>query len=670
MNILVLDSWLREYLETTASAQEIAKYLSLCGQSVEKTIKKENDWIYDIEITTNRPDCLSVYGIARELSAILPQNGITAKLKSLSSNFECPNDGLKLEVKIEQSSLCPRFTALVFDNIKIKPSPKIVQNRLESCGIRALNNVVDISNYLMLELGQPMHTFDYDKILGQRMILRESRENEEIVTLDGQKRKLSTGTIIIEDGERRIIDLCGIMGGENSAVDENTKRVLLFVQTYDPAKIRLSCQRLSFRTEAASRFEKGVDAEGVVVAMAKATQMFRDNCGVKIAGPLIDIYPNPQKEKDIKFNPNLITKIMGIDVSEKQSIKILESLGFEIETNFTEWLVKIPYWRVQDTSIPEDLVEEIARVYGYHNLPSNLPEGKLPVPEKSELLSWEKKIKEILRTLGLTEIYNYSLISEKMLLDFDRKKGGHLKIANPLTDEWVYLRKSLFEGLLQVISKNQARYPKIKIFEIANIYKSRGNNELPEERLKLAAMFKGVNFYEARGIIETLFDEIGLSDYRFDVNGAANIKICFGEEQIGLMGVLPLEISVRFDVSGEVILFETDIGLLIKYVNWARKYQPTSIFPAILEDLTFVFNTEEKLGEIIRTIKNVDEKKWMSDVSWKGDYQNEAEIARTFAIVYQAFDRALTVNDIAPVRKLIVEAVEKEFGAKLKGKLS
>jgi len=229
MNIFILDSWLREHLQTKATPKQIGEYLSLCSQSVEKVTKIEDDWLYEIEITTNRPDCLSVYGLARELAVILPRFGLPAKLKSLeiSQPVKTPDKkNLPLEVKIKDASLCPRFTAVIFDKVVIKPSPKIIQERLEKSGIRALNNVVDISNYLMLELGQPMHTFDYDKIKGAKMILRESAGGEKITTLDDQIRPLPDGTIIIEDGEGRIIDLCGIMGGKNSEVDEKTKKVL------------------------------------------------------------------------------------------------------------------------------------------------------------------------------------------------------------------------------------------------------------------------------------------------------------------------------------------------------------------------------------------------------------------------------------------------------------
>ncbi len=372
MNILVPDSWLKEHLKTKATHKEISQYLSASSQSVERTTQIGTDYVYEIEVTTNRPDCLAVYGIARELAVILPRFGIAAKLQSLSPDTYRASkitNSLPLEVKITNPSLCPRFTALIFDNIKIGPSPKIVQERLEKSGIRALNNIVDISNYLMLELGQPMHTFDYDKILGAKMILRETGKGEQLQTLDGQVRKLPAGTIIIEDGKGRIIDLCGIMGGENSAVGKNTKRVLLFIQTYDPAKIRRTCQQMAFRTEAASRFEKNVDPEGVILAIKKATGMFGKNCNARVASKLIDFYPNPDKQKTVKLDLTLVEKIIGVPIPQKEIIKILESLGFlPITSDLPHVTFSVPHWRSTDVSIPEDLIEEVARLYGYANI--------------------------------------------------------------------------------------------------------------------------------------------------------------------------------------------------------------------------------------------------------------------------------------------------------------
>ncbi len=305
MNIKIPVSWLREYLKTDVAAKTIATYLTASGPSVERTEKHDEDLIFDIEITTNRPDAFSVFGIAREACAILESNSQKAKLvdpAGLNLNLEPDSTKtLNLGVIIKDKSLCPRFSAIVVDNIKIKPSPAIIKNRLEACGIRAINNIVDISIYIMLELGQPMHTFDFDKIKDAKMVLRESREGEKIRTIDGQIRKLPKGAIVIEDSEK-LIDLCGIMGGENSQINSRTKRVLLFVQSYDSLRIRKTVQALAFRTEAATRFEKGVDLEGIIPALSRAVYLAKQTAGAKVASELIDIYPKKAEAKTINLN--------------------------------------------------------------------------------------------------------------------------------------------------------------------------------------------------------------------------------------------------------------------------------------------------------------------------------------------------------------------------------
>ncbi|MBI4999264.1 phenylalanine--tRNA ligase subunit beta, partial [Candidatus Gottesmanbacteria bacterium] len=620
MNILVSDSWLKEHLKTKATPKKIAEYLSLCSQSVEKITKVGNDWVYEIEVTTNRPDCFSVYGIARELAAILPRFGIKAKLEQVTSYKlqVTSKNGLPLEVKITDPSLCPRFTAIIFDNIKVGPSPKIIQDRLEKAGIRSLNNIVDISNYLMLELGQPMHTFDYDKIKGAKMILRESIAGEKITTLDGQTRILPAGAIVIKDGQGRIIDLCGIMGAENSAVDEKTKRVLLFVQTYDPARIRRTCQQLGFRTEAASRFEKGVDPEGVIIAMEKAIAMFEKNCSARVAGKLIDIYPSPPKPKIIKLDFNLINRIIGLEIPQKEVIDILKSLGFGLlQVTGYRLQVTVPHWRYNDISIPEDLIEEIARIYGYHRLPSNLPPASIPGIERPKFRElrffWEEKIKIALKYWGFTEIATYSMVSSDLLTKVGFDPQDYLKIANPLTQDLVYMRPSLSPSILQIISQNQASSSDIRIFEIANIYIPQGEKNLPEEIPVLTAGLTSDRFYEAKGILEALFEDLGIKNYQFKKGLSVNKIFCpgkmaevlIGGKPVGILGEIDTAIAHYFDIAGRVVLFDLEVNSLISRATQVKKYTPIPSFPPIIEDLAFVIFQKVETAKIIEAIKSV-----------------------------------------------------------------
>jgi len=683
MNILIPYSWLKEYLKTKASPREIAKYLSLCSQSVEKIIPTpDGDYIYEIEITTNRADCLSVYGIARELGAILPRFGIGAEFKKLT-NYELrlparqpgianyPKN-LPLRVEITNPSLCPRFTALIFDNIKIGPSPKIVQERLRKVGIRALNNVVDISNYLMVELGQPMHTFDYDKIKGAKMILREAKAGEKIVNLDGQTRNLPPGAIVIEDGEGRIIDLCGIMGGENSAVDENTKRVLLFVQTYDPATIRRTCQLLAFRTEAAQRFEKGVDPEGVILAMNKAVEMFKQNCQAKIASDLIDIYPHPPKPKKVKLDLELVKKIIGIEIPQKDIINILQSLGFQI-LNFKFKILNclVPHWRYDDINIPEDLVEEIARIYGYHQLPSILPQGEIPLRPRNPLLEKEEQIKDILKFWGFSETPNYSMTSEKNLKNVEISPEDCVKIANPLTEDLVYLRPSLIPSLLEVIKKNST-YPQIKVFELANVYFPKKQNELPEEISTLTVAINNDNFFYLKGILEGILEEIGIENFEFKpypfkktfygkiFHPLKTAEIIVKNTPIGILGEINPLILSRFGINQKVTIFEINLCQIVKFATDFKKYTPIPKYPPIIEDLAFIFPPKVEVGNVIQLIKKI------SPIIWNVVLIDFYKNTRTFRITYQSYEKNLSDEEVGKIREKIIKTLAKNWGIKLK----
>jgi phenylalanyl-tRNA synthetase beta chain len=676
MNIIVPYSWLKEFLETNATPQKIGECLSLSSQSVEKMIPFKNDWLYDIEITTNRPDCLSVYGIARELAAILPRFGFRAKLKDFkTSEKKALNSGkpLPLEVKISQSSLCPRFTALIFDQVVVKPSPKIVQERLEKCGIRAINNVVDVSNYLMLELGQPMHTFDYDKIKGAKMILRESAGGEKVTTLDGQTRALPDGTIIIEDGEGRIIDLCGIMGGANSEVDQQTKRVLLFVQTYDPVKIRQTCQKLSFRTDAASRFEKGVDPEGVLLAMGKAIRMLEQTAQAKIASHLIDFYPQPPKPKSVVLKLSLVEKIMGIEILPQEMEKVLQSLGFKIkksEKDKKEFL--IPHWRYGDINIAQDLIEEFARIYGYHRLPSCLPPLASSYLGNISSIEWASRIKEALKFWGFTETINYSMTSEESLKRFEIKPEDCLKINNALSDDWLYLRPSLIPSLLEVAAKNPEM--NLRIFEQSNVYIPLGEHELPEENLMLTGLLINEDFRQGKGMVEAILDELGIDQYEVKsynlqktfygktFNDARLAELVLKNNSLGIFGEIKKEILARFGIKGKVFIFDLDFKELAKAASNKKEYRPIPKYPPVIEDFSFVLPPKTYLGEIIKTIKGIDL------IIKSVDLIDSFEDTRTLRIVYQDKNKTLTDQGVEKIREKIIKTVEEKFKAKIKGK--
>lgn len=676
MNIIIPDSWLRDFLKTDAKPVQIAQVLSLCATSVDRVEKLKDDYLYHIEITTNRVDLASIFGLAREAVAVLPRFGHKAQLQNqpeLDPNLKFKPQVNYLEVKIENPNLCPRFTAILLDNVTIKPSSLLIQKRLEKCGIRALNNVVDISNYVMLEMGQPMHTFDYDKILGPKMLMKLSKKGGSITTLDGSNRKLPEGSIIIEDGKGRIIDLCGIMGGENSAIDQNTKKVLLFVQTYDPMRIRQTCQKMAFRTDAASLFEKSLDPENVPLALIRAVEILEKESQAKTVKEIIDIYPHPYKTKTLKLDLKLVEKILGVEIPPKEITSILTSLSFyTLETiKHAPLSVTVPSFRSQDINIPEDLIEEIARLWGYHNLPTALPSGQPPQREEYDNYFWEEKTKKALKYWGFTETYTYSMVSQELIENYGLDPKKCLKIANPLTEDWVYMRPSLISSLLSVVVQNQYLKEEISLFELSNIYFPR-KNDLPEEKIRLSGVLTGSKFLEVKGLVEALLEDLGIIDYLFlpyimphtphpsPWHTGRSTAIKTKNYELGIMGELYPQVAERFGIKDRVTAFDLDFSLITKLATTTKKYHPIPKYPPVIEDLAVLADKKILTADLLEAIKSVSP--LIVQVSLLDIYES----TRTFRIIYQSANKTLENKEVRLIREKIIKVLEKTFSAQIK----
>jgi len=625
MNILVPQNWLKDYVKTDAKTADIANALSLHAFSVEKIIEMPGgESVFEIEITPNRGDALSVLGIARELRALLPRLGFKADWQEVKNKEISEVDKLKLDVQIADKSLVPRFCALVLEDVQIKDSPDFMKERLEAVGQRPLNNIIDITNYLMFDKGQPMHAFDYDKIKGAKMILRESKKGEKLVTLDGATRELPAGVIVIEDGEGRLIDLCGIMGAQNSEVDENTKRVLLFVQVYDPVRIRKSSMALGHRTEAALRFEKGIDFDAVVSALKEAADLMKQYASAKEASKLIDILNVEYLPKEVVVDYEKINLVAGIEISEKEVNEILQGLGFESVGQ----KVKVPSWRYDDIDLPEDLAEEVIRFYGYYKLPNKLLTGDLPKSADQKLFFLEDEAKNFLKHQGFFECYTNSATNENLAGD------GALKLANPLTEEFKYFRTSLLPQLAEVLEKNLGYGEKIKVFELANVYLPQ-EGKLPTQPLRLGLVVKGMEFLEFKGVIEALQKEIG-------VKNLINFEVKEQKE-----GILTAEL---------------DFEELVKKAVSVKTYQPLCGFNSIKEDLTFVVssNGEVVYPQIEKIILESDGR--ILKLNFKGIYKNFL----TLAIEYLDTTKQISSEQTQEIRKKIFDRLEKQLEVKLK----
>jgi phenylalanyl-tRNA synthetase beta chain len=624
MNIKVTNTWLKDYVETDALPNDIARLLSLHSFSVERYEKAANgDTVYEIEVTPNRGDALSVLGIARELKVVLPRNKFTAKwvAKDLPSREAKQND-LKLNVEIKNSTLVPRFSAIIMDNVAIKASPDYVKQRLENVGIRALSNVIDVTNYMMIDRGQPMHIFDYDKIKGHKMIVRESKEGEKIVTLDGVERTLPRGVIVIEDGEKNLIDLCGIMGGKNSEVDENTKRIVLFVQIYDPVRIRRASMTLGHRTEAALRFEKGIDYEGVLSALWEAVDLIKVFSGANTASHLIDMVNEKRKPKEVEIDYKKINLIAGVELSKDIVDKTLKDLGFDIQgTNAI-----IPSWRYDDIGAIEDLAEEVIRIYGYQNLPNRLLEGPIPVTKPDISFYWEDLAKDYLKYMGFFECYSYSAT--------DKNKAGEnaVKLSNPLTEDFAYLRTSLVPQLIEILDKNQSYDERIKLFELATTYYPK-QDDLPDQCLKLGMIAKGVSYLEFKGLVEALFDYMGIKSFP-DLN--------------------------ILQMKEKVFAVELDFEALVRSATKDKVYTPLTSFNSIKEDLTFIVPEGVTYQQIAGAVTGLDSR--ITKLEFKDIYQNNL----TFAIEYLDRIKQISSEDTRAIREKIFDKLHNELNVELK----
>jgi len=658
MNIKILDSWLREYLETKANPQEIAEKLSLTSVSVERVepfgAASVKDFVYDIEITTNRPDLMSVVGLAREAATILPQFDIEAKF--IEPKFQNVSNKARLELEIiTDSKLVNRLCAIALD-ISVKESPEYIKKRLEATGINPHNNLIDVTNYVMREIGHPMHAFDYDKLKAfKKLIIREAKTGEKIVDLHGDEHTLKGGDIVADDGTGTIIDLLGIMGTFNSAVDDSTKRVLLFVDNDNQHKIRKTSMSLGLRSEAAVLNEKGVDPEKAYEAILRGVDLLEKIADGKVISEVFDAYPNKPTERIVSVTEEKIKSVIGIEIPFKTSSKILSDLGFEVTTGKNEIKTKVPSWRANDVEIPEDLVEEIARVYGYFRLPSILTQSidVKPYSESCDQFYFELRVREALKYWSFTEIYTYPMVSED-LLEVATKDA--VTIKNPLTLDRVYMRTTLIPSLLEAARENKNRQ-ELKIFEISNVYHKK-QKALPEEKLMFAAILKNpkADFFELKGIVEAVFSDLGIKVYEFRnaESGARGASIYIGKTYAG-------EIE---QLEADIVDFELDFEVLRTNASLAKIYTPVSKFPESSEDLRFeidpdLIGVDETIPyqKIVKTIK--EQSSLIKDISLLDVYKNK----KTFHIVYQSNERNLTNEDLTELREKITSALKKHFKA-------
>jgi phenylalanyl-tRNA synthetase beta chain len=662
MNILVPDTWLREYLKTDATPKQIKECLSFCGPSVERINSVNGETVYDIEITVNRVDSMSIYGVAREASVILPEFGISATLLPLQNDILIKKGAKPLDITVtDKDGLCNRILAIAIKDVAIAPSPAWMQKRLVQIGLRPLNNVIDITNYVMWETGHPVHVFDYDRLKEKNILVRYAKKGETLVTLDHKTHTLGGGEIIFDNGKGEIIDLPSIMGTANTATTDTTKNILLFIENSHAEKIRYASMGLAIRTQAAVLAEKSPDPELAEVAIKRAAALYEKIAHGKLASTLLDIYPHPVRPQTVIVSQSLIDKYLGLPINPKRIIRILKSLGCTVTYDSSQYSVTPPTARAHDIVIPEDVVEEISRIYGYHAITGVLPQGEPPMTFEESILGWEIKLKQKLCDWGYTETYTYSMISEELMNLFSLSKNTAYKIANPLSNDWVYMRPTLLPSMLLSIKENMQLEGDLKLFELSMTYAYQKDN-LPLEQSTLIVAVSGSRYGKLKGIAEALFSLFGI-ELSPEVKPATSYYQPHRSLRLGnygQIGEIKPSLLDALEIHKPVTVLELSIDQLVKHAKATKKFIPIAKNPASYEDLAFVVPQKTYVAPVIRLLKTIDP--LIKNVTLFDSYN----AIRTFHITYQSDTKNLTSEDISKIREKIIKHMKKEFNATLK----
>jgi len=643
------------------------------------------DAILDVKVTPNRPDCLCMIGIAREVAAL---TGAKVRLPKVRyQEGESPTDEM-ISVEIVDPDLCPRYCAGIITGVTIGHSPRWMQECLLAAGMRPINNIVDITNFVMMEYGQPLHAFDYEGIGGKKIIVRRAGDGEKLVTIDGKERTLPPGTLVIAN-EKYPVAIAGVMGGSESEVTERTTTILLESANFNNASIRRTSLGLGLVSEASARFGKFLSPDLPLPAIRRAVGLIVELAGGKATRGIVDVYPGFAGQREpILLTERRASQVLGVDFGIARIRQTLESLGFECAQNISsELAVSIPYWRT-DVKIADDLIEEAARIIGYDEIPTTMLSGELPHHEPASLASLRERIRDILVGCGMQEVINYSLTSQDMLdkIRCNGEFGIPIRIANPLSREQEFLRLSLRGGLLTALAANARHQPKgIMLFEIGKVYLPQEAG-LPEEREMLAGIIGGprygrswlageglFDFYYAKGILETLFHHLGI-EARFEAaedrllfpGRAASILV--NGNNIGITGELHPDVAAGFDISlSPVCLFEIEVEKLLPFTQRAHIFRPIPRFPSTDRDIALLVDANlpaKRIEDIVRCFPQVS---YVSVFDlYQGEQVPDGKKSLAFSLRYQSLARTLTDEEVDEIQQNILTRLQKELGVVLR----
>ena len=578
------------------------------GKPLEEVLEI-NDSTLHIEVTTNRPDAMSVIGLALEGAAA---TGGKFKWRDPKINYKIEKE-LPLEVEVEDKKLCPRYQAVVMTDVKIGPSPTWMQLRLFQAGLRPINNVVDITNYVALEYGQPTHVFDYKKLQGSKIVVRPAKNGEKILALDGNTYKLSNTNLVIADSKVPVA-VAGVMGGEQSSATANTTSIVFEAANFNPVSVRKTSRSLNLHSDSSSRFEKGLHPQATSFAIIRCMELAAQIAGAKIASKVLDPLAKKYQPTVVELDPAEIKRYLGISIAETEIKKILESLAFKVlKKKFFK--VTVPWWRENDIKYDYDLVEEIARIYGYDNLPTALPTGEIPVLSKDLILEWELCLKKHLAGAGFSEVFNYSMISKDLLKKLKLPLAQAVRIDNPLNEEMEYMRTSLVPQILENVSSNVPNFPSLKIFELSHVYNVTGEKTLPAEISQLAGAITGDQnlFRQTKGTVEFILKNMGLLDLKFKApeqsqlfDKDACLEIGKGGKKLGEFGLLKAVVLEAFGIKRPVGVFDLNFTELSKLATVEKTYREIPEFPEISRDLAIVIDQKISWEEIENLVSKSD----------------------------------------------------------------
>jgi len=681
-------------LSTLAEEQKQGIYILPTETPIGADIKEIlglNDVILEFELTANRADCFSVMGLIREIAVL---TGNTPKKPIINVREEAGEKASSLvSVKIESPELCSRFAARVLKNVKIGPSPEWIKERIEGAGIRSINNVVDVTNFVMIELGQPLHAYDYNTVSGHTLIARKANPGETITTLDEVKRKLTPEMLVVADSVQAA-GIAGVMGGLVTEVTENTKTVVLEAASFNGVSIRRTSRACGLHSEASGRFERGIDAVNSIKALDRAAQLLEEMGACTVCEGIVDTYPGFEIASIVTFTVDQINRRLGTKIDKMTMVNILKRLEFEVNADKEEIVVTVPSWR-NDVRYMEDISEEISRIYGFNNIASTFPDGSMMQGGQSEKQSFLDEVRNSLSAVGLNEIVSFSFTHpqtfDKMNVSVDSELRAAVPIMNPITDEFPLLRTTVVSSILETVARNLSRKnDDIRIFEIGSVFmpKALPMTELPIEKVMISGAISGkrnvaswnqdkemVDFYDAKGIVEVLFAKLGVSKYtveageHYAMHPGKTAVFRKGKEIIAYVGEVHPEVQINMDISKKTYIFEMDVETLMKYATLTCAYQSLPKYPAISRDLAMLVSTDTTASEVEKAIvksagallKGIH----LFDV-YTGEQVAEGKKSLAFSLQFQSADKTLTDEEIDKSYNAILAQLEKTFDAKLR----